>query len=114
MYDVNYFIKKFEAIPEMLWFSGDFVGPNGTRCALGHCGTVEWTDSINDEEAALIDLFTKNSPLQLRSAVGLVNDGKVYRYPQPTPKQRILAALYDIREETIKAGKVNKTEGVAV
>jgi len=39
VYDANYFIVKFEAIPEGQWHTGDYVNKDDPRClcALGHC-----------------------------------------------------------------------------
>lgn len=36
-YDVDYFINKFEAIPEEMWCVGLWVDSEGRKCALGHC-----------------------------------------------------------------------------
>lgn len=86
-YDVDYFIAKFEAIPEGAWCVGAFR--KGIQCcALGHCGDSEDVETP-EEAAALRDV--------LCWAVARINDGEDYRYEQPTPKQRILAALRDIK-----------------
>ena len=86
IYNVNYFIKKFEAIPEDQWTTGSFRDEHGRKCALGHCLT------LHEEQAALISL--------LRYTTSEINDGERDRYQQPTPKQRILAALNDVKNET--------------
>lgn len=86
-YDVDYFIDKFERIPEELWLVGDFK--NGNRfCAVGLCGE-NW-GIITQESQALRRVLNTES-------VASLNDGKDPRYQQPTPKQRILAALRDIK-----------------
>jgi hypothetical protein len=94
MYNVNYFIKKFEAIPEGRWTKGDYIDEEGCMCALGHCG-YRGSDShifrISDEGAALNSLLKYRTPG--------INDGSDERYDQPTPKQRILAALKDVANE---------------
>jgi hypothetical protein len=43
MYDVDYFIKKFKAIPQNLWISGGLFTyrHRPESCALGHCGLKE-------------------------------------------------------------------------
>lgn len=104
-YDVDYFIKNFEAIPEDKWFIGNFNSPDNSKsCALGHCG-------IRGEKVnSLLSLFTANN-----LNVAIVNDGSISPFVffdkeglckaknskkyfhLPTPKQRILAALYDIK-----------------
>lgn len=90
-YDASYFIAKFEAIPEEKWCTDGFTNDAGQCCAAGHCGLrndSDWTPGM--EAYALDQIF---DDLDVVS----VNDGKDSRYPQPTPKQRILAALRDIQ-----------------
>jgi len=117
-YDVNYFIKKFEAIPEDLWLVGSLMNDKGQRCAQGHCGiqTNSFTSKIyigNPEADSLIEMFGRLD-ITIREGqkpkkaseygkkynfnVTYVNDGDCDQYQQPTPKQRILAALYDIKK----------------
>jgi hypothetical protein len=91
-YDVDYFIAKFSAIPDAAWLTGEYEY-KGKCCALGHCGISYKPGATQSEEAdALIDLFTLigQDPTQ-------VNDGEASEYPQLTPKERILAALRDIK-----------------
>lgn len=83
-YDAKYFIKKFEAIPEEMWVAGEIVGPNFESCALGHC-VMEGTDGY-------LSVLLKYNAAE-------INDGEVERYQQDTPKQRILAALRDVKNE---------------
>jgi hypothetical protein len=107
-YDANYFINKFEAIPEDKWITGNY-GTEDRHCALGHCGVSRVFNNNNvkidfhatSEGSALWCLFNRT---HVSSVIG-INDGRHPDYQQPTPKQRILAALYDIRENTIKAIK---------
>lgn len=101
IYTVDYFIKKFEAIPDNKWVTGHFMQEDGKRCAIGHCVGPE------NQLPALIMLFNNN----ITASVVQVNDmGRAYHngpilYPQPTPKERILAALYDIKAK-IESEKV--------
>jgi hypothetical protein len=88
-YTVDYFIKKFEAIPEdkitgSIWWSAE----SNCGCAHGHCG-VRYEKGETEESRGLL-VF-----LPLASAITV---GTHSRYQQPTPKQRILAALYDIKK----------------
>lgn len=101
-YDVDYFIAKFEAIPEDLWMAGDFT--DGVRCcAFGHCGEKGWTNPLTQESTCLSSL--------LEGEVARINDGNDDKYPQPTPKQRILAALRDLKpRERIVYVAVNMPE----
>lgn len=90
MYTVDYFIEKFEKIPEDLWFMGDYFNENKTSfCALGHCG-CDGEEGDTMEGIALYKLLNYDIPE--------INDGEHNIYQQPTPKQRILAALYDIKK----------------
>lgn len=100
MYTVDYFISKFSAIPDNLWNAGEMIDKHGRHCAYGHCGVTDGdivNDTMNEEGKALSDLFYKNGLIPHLSVIG-VNDGNDKRYKQPTPKQRILAALYDIKK----------------
>jgi hypothetical protein len=112
MYTVDYFIKKFEAIPEEDW------NDNATACAYTHCG--QYGHGYKNECPALSELFKKihykSKCQQHRDAIGenyhgwsymvvSINDGLTSNdtpYQQPTPKQRILAALYDIKKLNYK------------
>jgi len=92
-FDVDYFIKKFEAIPEGAWTVGTFLS-DGKSCALGHCGyRLGCTDT--KEGSALVKLFWEYG-----ITVVSVNDGEPFfrRFKQATPRQRILAALYYIKD----------------
>lgn len=81
----NYFIAKFEAIPEELWCTGSLT--EGDRhCVYGHCHPERGANS--PEGKALCAL----APVFLAA----VNDGRDKAYQQSTPKQRILAALRDL------------------
>lgn len=106
-YDVNYFIRKFEAIPDKRWITGDWDNTQGC-CANGHCDVSGGKETL--EAICLNELFSKLtisikpiSHIDLNedcwySRTVAVNDGFTNEYPQPTPKQRILAALYDIKK----------------
>jgi hypothetical protein len=97
-YTAEYFIRKFEAIPEEKWCVRCLTD-GASSCALGHCGatrpiSLDVTRACrwdNDQANQLAKLFTAH-----RLNVELVNDGDDDCYPQPAPKARILAALTDI------------------
>lgn len=95
-YNVDFFINKFEAIPEDLWCTGLYT-KGEKHCAVGHCGG---NSSVKSEEADFLhDMFR----IKLILFIVDVNDGLCEQYPQPHPKQRILAALYDIKSlEAVK------------
>lgn len=93
-----YFIAKFEAIPEEQWAICMFIDTTRERrCASGHCRNVKFVSGLTIAEPTaesdrLHRLFRLND-----LTVFEVNDGLEHRYPQPTPKQRVLAALRDIQ-----------------
>ena len=86
---VDYFIQKFEAIPEEKWTERTYEFEN-KKCALGHCDYNNIFGSL--ESVALIKFF-----YGLKNTTD-INDGCDPRYPQPTPKARILAALRDLKK----------------
>lgn len=88
-YDVDYFIAKFEAIPEEKWGIGKYENESGQMCAYGHCGCLSGFN-MTEEGNHLINL----SEFSFVS----INDGKNNSYQQTTPKQRVLAALYDLKK----------------
>lgn len=92
-YTIEYFIAKFEAIPEKDWTTKDYVN-EGKSCALGHCGVREHLDTgwpvTTDEGEELNELLCAKVPE--------INDGEDTRYQQATPKERILAALRDVQK----------------
>lgn len=98
IYNVDYFIKKFEAIPENQWITGG-LGYKGRHCALGHCGVTNLSHH-NKESSALGQLLGLSCP----GEVWKINDLAAWSDPVcdpyrhlPTPKQRILAALLDVK-----------------
>lgn len=95
VYDVQYFIDKFEGIPEELWNEdGNYINSKNRKCkcAMGHLG-IWHSSKLNDEAIALSSLI---------GSFGLVtdiNDGyPSYRKYGSTPKERILNALKEIKQ----------------
>lgn len=91
VYNVDYFIKKFEAIPEEKIINYELNDTKGNHCANGWCMI-----NLNGEVNALGFLFTGRRKYSTK--VASINNGNDRRYQQPTPKQRILAALWDIKK----------------
>lgn len=89
-YTIDYFIEKFEAIPEDNWITGKYYDPEVGCCALGWASYDGIT--VTDEVIFFSKLFQKNNLVASQ-----VNDNLCSKYRQPTPKQRILAALRDIK-----------------
>jgi hypothetical protein len=92
-YDVQYFINKFEAIPKELWNAdGSYVNKDNPecKCALGHCVFTDYSIGTRLEEGKALIAMIEN-------CVTDINDGDDDRYQQPPPKQRVLAALNDVK-----------------
>jgi hypothetical protein len=99
-YTVDYFIAKFEAIPNEKWTTGLYVDRWGqASCALGHCGVRahEVDIAVPQEAIQLRNLFERH-PRCL--SVTDVNDRNDPNFQQETPKARILAALREIKAVT--------------
>jgi hypothetical protein len=57
-YTVDYFIDKFEKIPEELWCVESFtIITLGQSCALGHCGYSDFENIFNSETESLSTMF---------------------------------------------------------
>lgn len=93
-FDVDYFIQKFNRIPEELWLIGTFWDGKGRGCAMGHCHDSTYTRLKSPEEKAISSLFNG------WTFVANINDGEDERFLQQTPKERILAALAAIKDGT--------------
>lgn len=92
-YNVDYFINKFQAIPEEKWISGAFINAKGNCCALGHCGARGNGNKNNEELNALLIISAS-----AHSCMDTINDGQCNSYRQETPKKRVLAFLMDIKK----------------
>lgn len=92
MYTVDHFISFFKAIPEENFLVREY-GNEKVGCSMGllsksgmaHC---EFGDLLTDHFGKTKDYNTAIT----------INNGDHPDYQQPTPKQRILAALYDIKK----------------
>lgn len=107
IYDADYFIKKFESIPEEKW--NDFVQydeETKTRCAFGHCGwKIPKGDVVNGDQTfegrKLTELFNSvGFEVGSKNWITDVNNGFSPDYKQETPRQRMLAVLNDIKKLT--------------
>lgn len=104
MYNVDYFIEKFSKIPEELWCIESF-DDEAKRCAFGHCDYYNPSNARYSEEGNALDSvvhaklkLTLCKPSKFYNEVMNINDGVYKEYQQPTAKQRILAALQDIKK----------------
>lgn len=124
-YDLNYFLKKFAAIPDHKWTTGTFQF-EGQKCAMGHCLPDDYIEKINNagvvyelhrttpkclykptaeecktvlkELYELAKLIDPQSPNNGTEQIILINNGYHPNYKQKTPKARILAALHDVKK----------------
>lgn len=107
-YTVDYFIEKFEKVIEPIWCVGLQNHPDGIRhCAIGLCKYGEQKalgKVMNALPVVTISTVSSYNPyLAGEKVFGIwrvpaINNGECLEYQQPTPKQRILAALYDIKK----------------
>lgn len=98
-YNVDYFTKKFEAIPDEQWCTTS-LGYGGKHCVMGHCGVISdphegWVGTAEAEGLAAV--------LGVRGWRDLweINDGYLGSAEikgLETPKARILAALQAVKE----------------
>ena len=90
----DYFIKKFDSIPETEWILDNGIN---YRHAAGLCdpGTPfqgkqgHWWPEPDSERQDLGTLLW----IELQECISDINDGKSKKFKQTTPKSRILAAL---------------------
>lgn len=105
-YDVDYFIQKFEAIPEDLWCMGTLT-LGDKHCALGHCGVrniqTEGSEALLSIFAEASTILKEKGVIKWHLHVAGVNDGGTWAttlFKQNTPRERILAALNYIKDNT--------------
>ena len=104
-YNVDYFIGKFSATVESSWNEGFQNKNDGTHCALGHCDDFSMQNTLGDVLKPIQITITKSmygndyGKVVLGALkVAAINNGETAEYQQPTPKQRILAALQDVKK----------------
>ena len=116
MYTIDYFIEKFENIPNDKWCVGTFSEKSNKflglikaekYCAQGHCGIKSkiqadlfvWGKPINEliEASVLYHMFGGSNNTK-SVYVATINNGNHVQYQQDTPKLRILAALNDMKK----------------
>lgn len=121
-YTVDYFLKKFEEIPEENMIRWEQTDEEGRHCAYGWCMLPEKINltvagegdgHTTEEGKSLTKLFNqlKNCTHMHWGTIGrklspaLVNNGVILEYRQKTPKKRVLAALQDIKRIQAKEAK---------
>lgn len=100
-YNVDYFIKMFSAIPENLWCIRTTLNDKGQRCAYGHTrqmGVVNEFENLDIKYRDRLKLTWIGNAYKQQTVFADINNGYYAEYQQLTPKQRILAALHDIKK----------------
>ena len=96
-YTLEYFIKKFEAIPEKKWTVGTFEDDKGCKCAYGHCGFSD-KEIINSTPESTALRILDEETRSTETSIILVNDDKTNaRGFGHTPKQRAVNYLKFLR-----------------
>lgn len=97
--------KLLESIPEDQFMTGAFTDRIGKCCGIGHLIRLSSTDPSNYGKCFFRDYTPPEGELSMirfmsdyekRSGVPnlmVINDSKVGRFRQETPKQRLMAAL---------------------
>ena len=91
-------IAFYEAIPEEKWTTDYYIDENNCRCAIGHLRPdVVFSDDLDfEKEEKWISKITGEHVGHLVSANDRINP----KYPQLSPKQRVLACLNDLKNES--------------
>lgn len=124
--DAQYFIDKFEAIPEENWCILRQANEEGQRCALGHFMSPDATpfDAYGHTTAEGIaagklfrgiiqEIRTSADPKEQGPMnIAVINNGEASEYQQETPKQRILAALRDIQSLELQQKAIEQTNKI--
>jgi hypothetical protein len=103
-YTVDYFIETLSAIEEQKWCCDTQLNESGQRCAYGHCRASGL--EVEDAFEELDHRFTAKLKLtwigkdvhQQSSKLADINNGYYKEYQQPSPKQRTITALKDIKK----------------
>ena len=102
-YDVEFFIKYFEAIQEYKWCKNIIMNEKGQKCAIGHClykpnaKPVYYVIELKNSPLNIFGEDMIKALIDILPSIAEINDGNSKNYQQPTPKQRVLAALYDLQ-----------------
>lgn len=123
MYTIDHFINKFQRIAENFWCTDVQFGSNGQRCAFGHCNAYIGERSIESSalagiskshETLLAVTFCGPDDFRANGLIANANNGYLLEYQQPTPKQRVIAILRDIKKLQQPEVKEVKTVYVTV
>ncbi len=109
-YTVDYFINFFEDVPEHCWCINTFTDHFGRSCANGLLGcsgglmpfaktaaSIAITPLIAMLPLTYKGLHVEDVTYGYSNKLAKINNGNVDQYQQATPKQRVLAALRDVK-----------------
>lgn len=111
-YTVDYFIKKFSNTRDNMWCINS-LHDDGKSCANGWCGVTLTFDGKENslvyfatpESIAMAKLFKPLATGKIydhhenySNIAAHINNGNHPGYQQPTPKQRILEALHNLKK----------------
>lgn len=85
-YTKEYFIAKFEAIPDELWIRGN-IGEGTKHCAIGHCGVSSKDNYKSTKESIGLCKLLNLTELEIAIQINDRCDDK------KSPKERVLSAL---------------------
>lgn len=95
--------RLLEPIPEEKWLSNKFTDEISCCCAIGHYNRMK---SANPKDFSYGNCAWKDTEDAIRNEslkflkfdgdIAVINNGLRETYPQPTPKQRVLALLDDM------------------
>lgn len=99
IYDLDYFINKFNDIPTYDWTTNTYQNIYGSKCAFGHCGSTNQKHS--EESAKLIDLMISLGVDSID--ILMANDGYLdfIKYGH-TPKERVVNYLKSLKDANRK------------
>jgi hypothetical protein len=96
-YSIDYFIKKFSAIPSRKWTTAVYSDAFGRSCALGHCGA-----GARKHGLSISRRHTSESKALLRiagSTIIAVNDNSLFfGHLGKSPRTRVVNYLKNLKK----------------
>ena len=102
-FTIDYFIEKFEAIPESQWCIKTTEDEFGRKDASGHCG-VKRSGPLT-REALVLNKFVYTDYL----CISYVNDGTLAAATGSTPKARVVNVLKKLKIKWLNLQEISKT-----
>lgn len=100
----DYFINIISSVPDHKLIPGRWTDGNGGFCTLGLFGVRgQVCPDVHPEATALMELVPN---------IRGINDGDSEVYKQDTPKQRVLAALLDVKINNVLNSVSNNPKNI--